>query len=426
MEAVMKLSRFGAKFSGPSGIVSLMDDLGNALRDNPDIVMMGGGNPARIPEVLEVYRQHLRAFSEDDDALFQLLGRYQGPLGDLDVRELLAAELRQRYGWNVSAENVALTNGGQSAFGLLANMLTGEGSDGVARRLVFPLMPEYLGYADTALHPRAFLGMKPRIELLVDHQFKYHVDFDAPTLGEDCAALCVSRPTNPSGNVIGTEELARLDALARASGVPLIVDAAYGAPFPNLVFTESAPYWSDNVMLMLSLSKVGLPGVRGGFLVASPERAAAFARVNTIFNLASGNIGPMLAARLMQARELETLCDAVIRPWYQSRLKTALACIASEFDGLDYRLHRPEGAFFLWLWLPSLPITSTALYERLKAAGVLVIPGESAFFGLDEDWPHSRQCLRVSFALPEAQLVKGLGLIADTLKTLSASQPKGA
>jgi valine--pyruvate aminotransferase len=417
----MKLSRFGDKFCGPSGIVTLMGDLGNALRENPDIVMMGGGNPARIPEVLAAYRQHLRAFGDDDDALFHLLGRYQGPLGDVEVRELLAQELRQRYGWQLTAEHVALSNGGQSAFGLLANMLTGESSEGVTQRLVFPLMPEYLGYADTALHPRAFLGVKPHIEFLPDQQFKYHVDFAAlqHRLGKDCAALCVSRPTNPSGNVIGTEELARLDTLARAQGVPLIIDAAYGAPFPNLVFTDSAPYWSDNVMLMLSLSKVGLPGVRGGFLVASPERAAAFARVNTIFNLASGNIGPMLAARLLQAHELEGLCNNVIQPWYRARLDTALACIAREFNGLDYRLHRPEGAFFLWLWLPSLSLTSSALYDRLKAVGVLVIPGESAFFGLDEDWPHSRQCLRVSFALPEAQLINGLALIAATLRTMA-------
>lgn len=414
----MKLSRFGDKFCGPSGIVTLMDDLVSALRDNPDIVMMGGGNPARIPAVLDVYRQHLRALADDDEVLFQLLGRYQGPLGDEDVRELLATLLRERYGWNVTTEHIALTNGGQSAFGLFANMLTGEGSDGLTRRLVFPLMPEYLGYADAAVHARAFKGCKPSIELLEDRQFKYRVDFTNLVLDEDCAALCVSRPTNPSGNVLEADELARLDALAHARGVPLIVDAAYGAPFPNLVYTNAAPYWSENVVLLLSLSKVGLPGVRGGFVVASPERAAAFARVNTIFNLASGNLGARLAAALMRERHLLPLCDEVIQPWYRARLRTAVDCIMQEFAGLDYRLHRPEGAFFLWLWLPSLPISSTQFYERLKRAGVLVIPGESAFFGLDEDWPHSRQCLRISFALPEEQLVKGLSLIAATLRQL--------
>ncbi|HWK53851.1 MAG TPA: valine--pyruvate transaminase [Hyphomicrobiales bacterium] len=413
----MQLSHFGTKFSGPSGIVTLMDDLGNALRDNPGIIMMGGGNPARIPAVLDCYRRHLRALVDDEEASFALLGRYQGPLGDYDVRTLLADTLRQRYGWELTAENVALTNGGQSAFGLLANMLTGEGGGGM-RRLLFPLAPEYLGYADTALDPRAFVAAQPAIELLPAQQFKYRVDFATLPFDANVAALCVSRPTNPSGNVISIGELDQLDALARARGIPLIVDAAYGAPFPGILFEDDTAYWNDNVILLLSLSKLGLPGARAGFMIASPGRVAAFARANTIFNLASGNLGPALAQRLLAHDELLPLCRQHIQPWYQARLETALACVAREFTGIDYRLHRPEGAFFLWLWLPALPIASAALYERLKAAGVLVIPGDSAFFGLAQEWPHSRQCLRLSFALPDAQLVEGLRRIAAVLKTL--------
>ena len=46
----MKLSVFGEKFTRESGIVGLMDDLGTALVDNPDMIMMGGGNPGRLPE----------------------------------------------------------------------------------------------------------------------------------------------------------------------------------------------------------------------------------------------------------------------------------------------------------------------------------------------------------------------------------------
>ena len=47
----MKLSQFGEKFSGLTGIVELMDDLGSALNENPEMIFMGGGNPARIAEV---------------------------------------------------------------------------------------------------------------------------------------------------------------------------------------------------------------------------------------------------------------------------------------------------------------------------------------------------------------------------------------
>ncbi len=45
----MKLSVFGEKFTGHSGIVDLMADLGEALNANPNLISMGGGNPSRIP-----------------------------------------------------------------------------------------------------------------------------------------------------------------------------------------------------------------------------------------------------------------------------------------------------------------------------------------------------------------------------------------
>ena len=46
----MKLSQFGQKFAESTGIVDLMDDLGSALNENPEMIFMGGGNPGRIPK----------------------------------------------------------------------------------------------------------------------------------------------------------------------------------------------------------------------------------------------------------------------------------------------------------------------------------------------------------------------------------------
>ena len=71
----MKLSEFGEKFATDSGIVGLMDDLGNALLENPDMVMMGGGNPGRLPVMEDVFRQRLEAVLRDPEQSHRLLGR---------------------------------------------------------------------------------------------------------------------------------------------------------------------------------------------------------------------------------------------------------------------------------------------------------------------------------------------------------------
>jgi valine--pyruvate aminotransferase len=126
----MKLSHFGQHYSGHSGIVDLMDDLGSALRDNPQMVMMAGGTPARIAAADQLFQSTLQNLAADAASCQQLLGRYQGPHGDLAVRELLAQQLREDYGWPLTAAHIAVTNGGQSAFGIIANMLAGASDSG--------------------------------------------------------------------------------------------------------------------------------------------------------------------------------------------------------------------------------------------------------------------------------------------------------
>jgi len=44
---------------------------------------------------------------------------------------------------------------------------------------------------------------------------------------------------------------------------------------------------------------------------------------------------------------------------------------------------------------------------------VLVVPGHHCFFGLAEDWPHSRECIRVSYVQDEAAVKRGIAIIAE-------------
>ena len=62
------------------------------------------------------------------------------------------------------------------------------------------------------------------------------------TYRPNTGAICVSRPTNPTGNVITDDEVEQLDALAQTHNVPLIIDGAYGLPFPGLIYTPASPF----------------------------------------------------------------------------------------------------------------------------------------------------------------------------------------
>ena len=412
----MKLSAFGRKFAGDSGIVQLMDDLGSALGENPDMIFMGGGNPGRLQAVEAIFQERLEAIMADPEQRHALFGIYQAPQGEPAFREQLAAFLKREFGWPLTAANIALSNGSQPAFFVLYNLLAGEMPDGTRRTIHLPLAPEYIGYGDVGLCDHFFTATRPSIELLEDGLFKYHVDFSRLQPGDETAALCVSRPTNPTGNVLTDDEIAHLDEIARQRNIPLIIDGAYGLPFPNILFEEARPHWNENTILALSLSKLGLPGVRTGIIVAREEIIRAFTNANTIISLACGTLGPALARALFDSGEILSITRDHVTPFYRERSRQAVAWLREQLGDLPCHIHKPEGAIFLWLWCEGLPITSQVLYERLKKRGVLVVPGHNFFIGLEDDWPHRDECIRVSYARDEATVRRGVGIIAEEIR----------
>ena len=409
----MKLSKFGNKFCVPTGIVELMDDLGTALNENPNMIFMGGGNPGRIPEAEAIFKTRLESVMADPQQLHSLMGIYQSPQGDKIFRQQIASLLKKEFGWDLSERNIAISNGSQSAFFILYNMLAGAMPDGTHRSIHLPLAPEYIGYGDIGLTERFFTATRPDIELMDDSLFKYHVDFTQLRVTEQTAALCVSRPTNPTGNVLTDDEVEHLDQIAQAADIPLIIDGAYGLPFPGILFNDAKPHWNDNTILVLSLSKLGLPGVRTGIIVAREEIVQAYSNANTVVNLACGNLGPTLARELFNTGEILTLSNRLIKPFYQQRAQQAVDWFRVELKGLPYRIHSPEGAIFLWLWFADLPISSQELYERLKKRGVLIVPGHNFFPGMNSEWRHQQECIRVSYAGDGNVVRQGIEIIAQ-------------
>lgn len=414
---VMNLSKFGEKFTRKAGITELMDDLGAAMAKG-DMLMLGGGNPAHIPEVQQRFRERMEAIMAEPGGFESMIGNYDASHGNAEFREVLAEMLRETFGWDVGPENVALTNGSQNAFFCLFNLFAGEMPDGSKKKILFPLTPEYIGYADAGLSDNFFAARRPHIELLDDGLFKYRVDFDSMNIGDDIGAICVSRPTNPTGNVLTDAEMLHLDALAEDKGIPFIIDNAYGTPFPDIIYTDAKPLWNKNTVVCMSLSKFGLPNLRTGIVIAREEIASAIADINGVLHLAPGGIGARMAVDLIRSGEIMQLSRKIVRPFYRRKAEQTLEWLREELGDLPCRIHKPEGAIFLWLWFQELPCTSAQLYERLKARNTLVIPGHHFFPGLDEYWQHKHECIRITYAQDEAVVREGIKVIADEMHKL--------
>lgn len=425
----MNFSKFGNKFSQANAITQLMEDLAKANHSkNPDIVMLGGGNPALIPEANDVFVRELQALILSTK-VDQMIGLYDGPRGNDDFREALSQKLNDEYNWGLTADNISLSNGSQANFFSLFNVFAGEMQDGSKKKILFPLAPEYVGYADQGLSMDMFVSVKPEIELISTEsgskQFKYIIDFDAVTslLAEDenIGALCVSRPTNPTGNVITDDELYTLDRLAKQYDIPLIIDNAYGHPFPGCIYTDVTLAWNPNIILCMSLSKLGLPGLRTGIVIANNDIICALGRINGSMILAPNSVGPALMTRMIKDKELLKLCRNVIEPFYRNKANTAVKLFdeifADCFDKMPVYMHKIEGSFFMWLWFKDLKIGSEELYKRLKSEDIYIIPGHNFFINIEDDWEHKHQCIRINYAKDEATLRKGLEAIKRVVNT---------
>lgn len=407
----MKFSTFGEKFNRNSGITQLMGDLNDGLR-TPGAIMLGGGNPAAIPEML-TYFQSISEEMLQDGSLIAGMTNYDGPQGKDAFIEQLAALLKARYGWNISSKNISLSNGSQSGFFSLFNLFAGQQPDGSHKKILLPLAPEYIGYGDAGIDDDIFVSYHPEIEYLENGLFKYHVDFEQLHIDESVAAICASRPTNPTGNVLTDEEIHKLDQLARDNNIPLIIDNAYGLPFPNIIFEEVEPFWNENTILCMSLSKLGLPGLRCGITIASEEVTQALTSMSGIINLAPGSMGPALALRMLEKNDLLRVSETIIKPFYHQKSLHTIEMLQQALPDPRFRIHKPEGAIFLWLWFDELPITTMELYQRLKARGVLIVPGEYFFIGQKEEWDHAHQCLRMNYVQDEEKMREGIRIIAE-------------
>lgn len=423
----LHFSDFGEKLCGPSGINQLMDDLGKPLPENIPICQMGGGNPARIPEVEAMYRVQMMKIMNHSDDFENLIGRYDAPQGRTSFIKYAAAYLSKTYGWKIGPENIAVTNGSQSAFFYLFNMFGGTytvNGKAVKKTVVFPLVPEYVGYADQGIEPGTFVGIPAEYTLFSDHTFKYNIDFQRLERyledHDNVSALCVTRPTNPTGNVLTDDEIHHLARLAAQYGIPLFVDNAYGLPWPDIIFSDAKPYWDENVVLSMSLSKIGLPALRTGIIIARKELISAISKMNAIAALASGSMGQALAGELIGSGVLVDTARNCVRPFYEKKSNFMQSRIHSYFAGTNYSIHKSEGSIFLWLLMPDLSVTTKQLYELLKAQGVFVMPGEYFFFGNAADGslppveahPHYTKCLRLNYARPDGEIDRGIKIIA--------------
>lgn len=409
------LTQIGDQMSNLTGVRAIMKDIIETLQatKGQEFINLSAGNPLILPEVEQLWRDCTAELLASSD-YGEVVCRYGSSQGYEPLISALVKDFNRRYGLNLSDRNILITPGSQTLYFYAANAFGGYTSSGKLRQIVLPLSPDYTGYGGVSLVPEALVAYKPALDVdAAAHRFKYRPNFSNLAITENTGCVIFSRPCNPTGNVLTDEEVKKIAALAAPYDVPVLIDSAYAPPFPALNFTDMTLMFGDNILHCMSLSKAGLPGERIGIAIGNEQLIQVLESFQTNMSLHSSRYGQAIAALAINSGALADIATQVIRPFYQSKFTVLETTLDQAMPkDLPWFLHRGEGAIFAWLWLQDLPISDWDFYQQLKQVGVIVVPGNSFFPGLQSDWPHKQQCLRISLTASDEEIKIGMQRLA--------------
>jgi histidinol-phosphate aminotransferase len=191
------------------------------------------------------------------------------------------------------------------------------------------------------------------------------------------AVTFLSYPNNPTGNLFNADSLRKL--LSRAEGL-VVVDEAY-APFADASFMPDIGQY-DNLLVLRTVSKMGLAGLRLGLLAGPPAWLEQIDKTRLPYNISAIN----------QATGHFALAHGEVFAAQARAIRTQRAALMSGLQALKQLTVYPSEANFILFRTP--PGQATGLFEGLKSAGILIK-------NLDGSTASLRDCLRVTVGLPE-------------------------
>jgi aspartate/methionine/tyrosine aminotransferase len=253
----------------------------------------------------------------------------------------------------------------------------------------------------------AFLGLRViPLRRRPSSAFGIRVEEVEAGLKQGARAVVLTNLHNPSGQLLTVEMIERIAESCAIAGAKLVVDEVY---LDAVHLAGLGPLWTaanvaDNVIATSSLTKVyGLGGLRIGWLLTNPGLAE---RARGIMDLLSvNNSAPSSSLALVAFSQMERL-EARFRRFYQEGQPVFRRWLAEQSTLTGYD---SNGAIFECLRLPK-GVTSVELNELLVTEyDAQVVPGR--FFDLDDH-------IRVSIALPSADLAEGLSRVSQAVTKL--------
>ena len=319
----------------------------------------------RIAELLEEPAEQLHA--------------YTMAAGLQSVRQVIADNLRKRFGIEATAGQVYLTAGATAALYISTAAITHPGDEVIVNA---PYFTEYKVMIESAQCTCVEVPMRST-------DFQLDVDALREAINAKTAAVVINSPNNPVGCVYTQENIEALAAMLEEKeaelGRPiyLISDEPYREITYGVDVPFTANFYRDTIVCYSWAKSLSLPGERIGYIYVS-DRMDDAADVAAAVGGAGRALG-FICAPVMFQRVIETCIDEPTNVQAYAENRELLTSI---MDDLGYTYIQPDGAFYLWV--KALEDDSQAFCDRAKAHDLLLV--NSDCFGVP-GWARAGYCV---------------------------------
>lgn len=304
-----------------------------------------------------------------------------------------AAEWLRLCGLAVSPQNVSVTNGATAAMTVALMTVAPPGStvatEAIGHHTLSPLAT-YLGFNLAGL-PIDEEGIMPDA-------------LDEACRTSDIRAVFVQPSViNPMATLMHGVRRSALAEVARRHDIAIIEGDVLG-PLVDDRPPPLAYFAPERTLYYTSFTKITVPGLRIGYLVAPDRYVAAVANRHLVSNwMATPMVAEIASRWVSDGTAIELVA------WQRAALRQRQRVVSQVLAGIDFRAH-PE-SLHVWLELPA-DRSEESFVAQARLQGVAIAPG-SSFRISQEPW---RPAVRISVgSTAEDDLRAGLGVVSKLL-----------
>lgn len=310
-------------------------------------------------------------------------------LGSLDLRQAIA-----QHRQNGNPEQVMATNGSSEAIFLVMNALLQPGDE------VVVLDPCY----HSLIHIAESIGCHlKRWRLQFEQQFVPDLEKLKSLISPHTRMVIVNFPHNPTGASVSVEQQTEIINMVAEVGAYLVWDAAFAELTYNSSPLPDVSLLYDKAISTGTLSKAyGLPGLRVGWCLASPNVLERCVHLRDYTTLALSPLVELIAQRVIEKADRLL---SIRRQQAGKNLEILAEWVEQNQEFVDWV--RPQGGVTAFPRFQDIPDT-TAFCDRLvNSYGILLVPG-SCF--------HHPNHIRLGFGGSTIKLQEGLSRLSKVLR----------